>query len=300
MSTLQLLTDSRGVSLQLGKKGKAMPNGTRIFVLGEGLGLGTVTGARLTHPAHTWQEPKCEHTIKFDHGLTEVMTMFGYQSKQWAVRKGGIEQLQAEQEIRTHGYHAHTIDGEVTVEFRSAARREVEWIVPAGVVAATIEACGGPGVEHGGRGGEGGRGARVRGVFALVPGTALRVTAGAKYSRQVIGVTGSQGSWVLNVDGSPLLVAGGGGGGRWGSPGGDASLSGSTGPDMVASKLADYADGGGGGAWDYRRKMASSAPGAGGHSFNAGAEAFAELLPRDQRVCVVVRYAEGGSQLKEQ
>ena len=89
--------------------------------------------------------------------------------------------------------------------------REMEWRVPPGVTAATVEAIGAQGRDarvHGLRLGQGGVGARVRGLFALVPGTVLRLT---------VGNTGSAdswdggGSWVLAADGSPLLVAGGGG-----------------------------------------------------------------------------------------
>lgn len=91
---------------------------------------------------------------------------------------------------------------------------EVEWRVPPGVTAVTIEATGAQG--GGGFLSTGGAGARVRGVFALGPGTALRLRAGGAGSKPDWDggcSDGGGGSWAVAADGSPLVVAGGGAGG---------------------------------------------------------------------------------------
>eukprot|EP01046_Picozoa_sp_COSAG06_P027944 COSAG06_NODE_2493_length_6765_cov_3.175668_4_plen_563_part_00 len=126
---------------------------------------------------------------------------------------------------------------------------EMWWMVPPGVTSATIEAVGATGhwftASHSDDpNNPGGSGARVRGVFALVPGTMLRL---------IIATDRGGRSCVLNEDGSPLLLAG---------QGGSCEYIGSGSNDRYHAKLPTQAT-----LDELTDSMVS---------FNAGAEPFAE------------------------
>ncbi len=133
------------------------------------------------------------------------------------------------------------------------------WTVPA-TTTWRIEACGAASrwfFGGGGAGGGSGAGARMRGDFALSEGDLLTVLVGQDGSGTdpVEGSAGGGGTFVVQGDGSPLLVAAGGG--SWN----DASD-----PDISDGRV-DIGDGSGGSGSSNSYYVGCGGPGSGGGGF---------------------------------